>query len=108
MKTPKMLYFKENHLVIENEPTIEIDYIKIQQIILRIDRINEIKWLKELDSLRLTPDTGQGSIIEIITKDGEKIIRNVWCENNSELQRFKSLEFFLQEKGIDVKKKRFL
>jgi hypothetical protein len=105
MQEPKMLSFKENHLVIENEPSIEIDYMKIQKIILRFDIINEKKWLKDIDSLSLTPSTGQESLIEIITKDGEKIKRNVWCEDDANHQRFKSLKFFLQEKGVDVKTK---
>ena len=47
------------------------------------------------------------NIIEIVTEDGEKMIKNIWCENDIDYRQLKSLGRFLEEKGIDVKMKGF-
>ena len=46
-------------------------------------------------------------IIKITTKDGKIIVRNIWCENDADYRRLKSLGGFLEEKGINVKMKGF-
>ena len=53
------------------------------------------------------PNTGQENIIKITTKEGAKIVRNVWCEKKSDYWRLISLGDFLKEKGIEVKMKNF-
>ena len=51
--------------------------------------------------------TGHENTIKLITKNGEKTTKNIWCENDADYRRLKSLGGFLEEKGIDVKMKGF-
>ena len=103
----KILSVAENQLIIENNPPIEIDYMKIQNITLRGGSVKGTSWLGVMYSLVAMPNTGQDNIIKIITKDGETIVRNVWCENDADYWRLKSLGNFFEEKGIEIKMKGF-
>ena len=103
----KILSVKENHLIIENNPPIVIDYTRIQNIILIYITVKGSNWAGFGRSFITIPDTGQENIIKIITKDGKKIVRNIWCEDEADYWRLVSLGDFFKEKGIDVKMKGF-
>ena len=105
-----ILSVTENYLIIESNPLIKIDYINIQNIILRGGAVKSTNWFDfgfGSRSFITIPDTGQENIIKIITKDKKTIVRNVWCENDSDYWRLKSLGDFFTEKGIEVKMKGF-
>jgi hypothetical protein len=51
--------------------------------------------------------TGRENKIKVITKDGETIIKNIWCENDMDYWRLRSLGTFLEKKGVDIKMKGF-
>ena len=114
-----LMYFKERsqkfevlsfflqYLTIGNEPLIKIDYTKIRSITLNYKYTKSSSWIGGTYSPISIPSTGHENTIKIITKDGKTIIKNIWCENDIDYQRLKSLGRFLEEKGIDVKMKGF-
>ena len=104
----KILSVQENHLTIEENHPIEIDYLKIKSITLKYGGVKGTSWLGVVYSPIAIPNTGQENTIKIITKDGETIVRNVWCEKGSDYWRLISLGNFLKDKGIEVKMKGFL
>ena len=103
----KILSIKENHLIIENNSPIEIDYMEIQNITLRYTTVKGSSWVGLGRFFITIPDTGQENFIQIITKEGKKIVRNIWCENDADYWRLKSLGSFFEERGIDIKMKGF-
>jgi len=103
----KILSVKENHLIIGNNPPIGIDYMEIQNITLKYGAVKQTNWLGGVTTLIAIPDTGQENFIKITTKDGKKIVRNIWCENDADYWRLRSLGYFFEKRGIDVKMKGF-
>ena len=103
----KTLSVQENLLIIEDNPPIEIDYMKIQSITLKGGSVKGTSWLGVAYSPIAIPNTGQENTIKIITMDGRKIVRNIWCENDADYCRLRSLGSFLKEKEIDIKMKGF-
>ena len=61
----KILSIKENHLIIENNPSIEIDYTEIQNITLKYASVKETSWLGYIYIPISIPNTGQENIIKI-------------------------------------------
>ena len=103
-----ILSFKENHLTIGNNPLIEIDYMKIQRIILKYRNTKDTSWINVSSRIGIAiPNTGQDNIIKIITQDGEKIVLNVWCENDTDYWRLRSLGTFFEKRGVNIKMKGF-
>ena len=84
----------------EKKLSEKINYVDIQKI--------EIHYRNTKgDQAKILTMTGHENTIKLITKNGEKIAKNIWCENDADYRRLKSLGDFLEEKGIDVKMKGF-
>ena len=104
----EILSFKKNHLIIGNSPPIEVDYMVIQTVILKYYHTKGDGLFSGAFLGPGIPKTGHENTIKITTKDGKKIVKNIWCENEADYWRLKSLGFFLKEQGIEVKMKGFL
>ena len=96
-----IITFGMTYMEIGKEIPTRIENINIQKIILHY------RFTKG-DQAKVRTMTGQENTIKIISTDGETITKNIWCENDSDYWRLKSLGSFLEDKGIDVKMKGFL
>ena len=96
--------FKPTWIEIGKEISIKINYIDIQKVIQQV--ILHYSNTKG-EQAKVMTMTGRDNTIKIITKNGEKITKNIWCENDTDYRRLKSLGNFLEEKGINVKMKGF-
>ena len=107
----KILNFKEDSLIVENDTITEINYLEIKRITLIYKSTKSDNWGDWIGTVRsfiAIPSTGQDNTIKIIKKNGEKTVINIWCENDADYWRIRSLGSFLKEKGIDIKMKGFL
>ena len=103
----EVLSFFSTYLTIGNNPLAKIDYTKIQSITLSYKYTKSSSWLGGAYSPISIPSTGHENTIKIITENGGKTTKNIWCENDADYRRLKSLGGFLEEKGINVKMKGF-
>ena len=99
-KKNSIITFNPTWIEISSEISIRIENVDIRKIILHY------RYTKG-DSAKVRTMTGHENTIKIITMNGEKITKNIWCENDIDYQRLKSLGKFLEEKRIDVKMKGF-
>ena len=95
-----IITFTPTRIEISKETSIEISYIDIQKVVIYYSSTKG-------DQAKVRTMTGRDNTIKIITKEGEKIIKNIWSENEADYWRLKSLVFFLKERGVKVKMWRF-
>ena len=95
-----IITFNPTWIEIGRETSIRIENTDIQKILLHY------RFTKG-DKAKIRTMTGQENTIKIITKDGKKIVRNIWCENDSDYWRLRSLGSFFKERGVKVKMKGF-
>ena len=96
-----IITFNPTWVEIDKEIPAKINYVDIQKIVVYYHSTKG-------DQAKVMTMTGRENTIKIITKDGEKIVKNIWCENETDYWRLRSLRNFLKEKDVDIKMKGFL
>ena len=95
-----IITFNPTWVEISKETSIRIENTDIQKILLHY------RFTKG-DQAKVRTMTGQENIIKIVAKNGKTITKNIWCENDADYWRLRSLGSFLEEQGVEVKMKGF-
>ena len=96
-----IITFNPTWIEIGAKTIIRIENVDIKKIVIHYRNTKG-------DRAKVRTMTGRENTIKIFTTDGETIIKNIWCENDSDYWRLKLLGDFFKDKGIEVKMKGFL
>ena len=93
--------FSSTRIEISRKTSVNINYIDIQKIAVRFTGAKG-----DFGSL-VRNKTGRENTIKIITKDGKKTIKHIWCLDKWDYWQMLLLEDFLKEKGVEIEMKGF-